>query len=396
MAAPNHAGKEIDVVVYGASGYTGRLVAEYLDRRRKENPSISFAMAGRSEEKLAAVRDEIGASADTPLIVADASDDASLKDMCAKAKVVLTTVGPYQLYGSDLVRICAETGTDYVDLCGEPTWMRSMIDAHEDAAKKSGARIVFSCGFDSIPFDLGVLFLQDAAKRDASAPARDVRTVVRKMKGKFSGGTAASLKATMAAAFKDPEIVNLLKNPFALAPGFEGPKQPSGSKPKLDEELGVWLAPFVMAPINTKNVHRSNFLMGHAYGADFTYNEMLMTGPGEAGEKAAAAVASDNSLMSDEAPKPGEGPTKEERETGHYEALIIGKTADGKELRVSVSGDRDPGYGSTSKMIAESALALVNECADAPGGIWTPASGLGAPLIDRLTRHAGLTFATEA
>ncbi len=396
MSAPNHAGKDIDVVVYGASGYTGRLVAEYLDGRRKLDPSISFAMAGRSADKLAAVRAEIGADPETPLIVADASDEASLKDMCARAKVVLTTVGPYQLYGSDLVRVCAETGTDYVDLCGEPAWMREMIDAHEETAQKSGARIVFSCGFDSIPFDLGVLFLQDVAKREAGAPATAVRTVVRKMKGKFSGGTAASLKATMAAAFKDPELVALLKNPFALAPGFDGPKQPSGSKPRLDEDLGVWLAPFVMAPINTKNIHRSNFLLDHAYGADFTYSEMLMTGPGEAGEKAATAIAGDNSLMSDDAPKPGEGPTKEERDTGHYEALIIGRMADGAEVRVSVSGDRDPGYGSTSKMIAEAALCLVNERADAPGGIWTPAAALGAPLIERLSAHAGLKFETEA
>ncbi|MBI1393413.1 MAG: saccharopine dehydrogenase [Alphaproteobacteria bacterium] len=389
----NHDGKPFDVAVYGASGYTGRLVAEYLSQRQAADSGISFAMAGRNLDKLAAVREEIGAPADTPLVEADAEDAESLASLCSRSKVVLTTVGPYQLYGSDLVRICAETGTDYVDLCGEPAWMRLMIDAHEATARKSGARILFSCGFDSIPFDLGVLFLQQHARDRFGEPLSDVETVVRKMKGTFSGGTAASLKATMAAAFKDPTILEHLKNPFALAPGFSGAKQPSGSKPMHHDGLGVWLAPFVMAPINTKNVHRTNFLLDAAYGKGFTYREMLMTGPGEKGEAAARALASDTSLMSDDGPKPGEGPTREEREAGHYEALIIGRNDSGKELRISVSGDRDPGYGSTSKMIAEAALTLVHERADAGGGIWTPGAALGEALIDRLTRHAGLSFA---
>ncbi len=270
-----------------------------------------------------------------------------------------------------------------------------MIDAYEETAKASGARIVFSCGFDSIPFDLGVYFLQEEAKKKFGKPCTEVKGLVRKMKGTFSGGTAASLKATMAAAFKDPKVIELLKNPYALAPGFEGPKQPSGSKPQYDEEMGVWLAPFVMAPINTKNVHRSNFLMGEAYGDDFRYSEMLIAGPGDEGEATAKAVAGDNSLMGDDAPKPGEGPTKEEREAGCYDIVFIGKTADGEEIRVSVTGDMDPGYGSTSKMIAEAALCLVRDRTDTPGGIWTPAPAMGAALIDRLTKNAGLTFAVE-
>ena len=390
MAAPNHSGKEIDVVVYGASGYTGRLVAEYLNKTYGD--SIRWAMAGRNKEKLEAVRDEIGAPASVPIIIADGGDPASLDEMCRAAKVVLTTVGPYQIYGSDLVRACAETGTDYVDLCGEPNWMREMIDRYGEQAKASGARIVFSCGFDSIPFDIGVQFIQAHATKKFGKPSAAVRTVVTKMKGTFSGGTAASLKATMTEAFKDPNLIALLKNPFALAPEFNGPKQPSGSKPKYDEELDTWLAPFVMAPINTKNIHRSNFLLGHAYGEEFTYNEMFMTGPGEKGEAMAKAVASDNSITSDDAPKPGEGPTKEERETGYYEALLIAKSASGEEIRATVSGDRDPGYGSTSKMIAESALCLVLDSTETPGGIWTPASALGAPLLARLEAKAGLAF----
>lgn len=395
MTAPNHAGKEFDVIVYGASGYTGRLVAQYLARQYGSDKDLRWAMAGRSADKLAAVRDEIGAPEDTPLVVADAADPASVNAMVARAKVILTTVGPYQLYGSDLVAACAKAGTDYVDLCGEPSWMRQMIDAHEADAKASGARIVFSCGFDSIPFDLGVLFLQEEAKKKFGKPCTEVKGRVRKMKGTFSGGTAASLKATMAAAFKDPKIIELLKSPFALAPGYDGPKQPSGSKPQFDEGLDVWLAPFVMAPINTKNVHRSNFLMDAAYGDDFRYSEMLITGPGDQGEAAAKAVAGDNSLMGDDAPKPGEGPTKEEREAGHYDVLLIGSTSDGGEIRVGVTGDMDPGYGSTSKMIAESAICLVRDRTDTPGGIWTTAPAMGAALIERLIANAGLTFAVE-
>ncbi len=395
MGAPNHAGKDFDVIVYGASGYTGRLVAEYLDQRYGDDDSVSWAMAGRNEDKLKAVRDEIEIDPSTPLVIADGGDVKSLEDMAARAKVVLTTVGPYQLYGDDLVRVCAEKGADYVDLCGEPGWMRNMIDAHEATAKSSGARIVFSCGFDSVPFDLGVYYLQQKAKAETGAPCKDVQTVVRKMVGKFSGGTAASLKATMAAAFKDPALVAILKSPFALTPGFDGPKQPSSSKPRYYEPLDTWLAPFVMAPINTKNVHRSNYLLGHSYGDDFTYAEMMMTGGGEDGEKRAAAVAQDNSLMSDDGPKPGEGPTKEEREAGHYDALMVGQTADGQEFRACVTGDRDPGYGSTSKMIAESALCLVADRPETPGGVWTSAPAMGDALVERLIKNAGLTFSYE-
>ncbi|MEO0399600.1 MAG: saccharopine dehydrogenase NADP-binding domain-containing protein [Pseudomonadota bacterium] len=391
----NHQNKDIDVVVYGASGYTGRLVAAYLDKTYGADGAFRWAMAGRNKDKLAAVRDEIGAPSTTPLIIADGDDDASLKAMAAQAKVILTTVGPYQLYGSGLVEICAETGTDYVDLCGEPGWMRQMIDAHGEKAAASGGRIVFSCGFDSIPFDLGVNYLQQKAIAETGAPCTEIRGLVRQMKGTFSGGTAASFKATMAAAFKDPALVEVLKSPFGLTPGFEGPRQPSGSKPFYDEGLGLWIAPFLMAAINTKNVHRSNALLSHPYGEDFVYSEMLITGPGNGGEKMAKAVASDQSLLGDDAPKPGEGPTKEERENGLYDVLFIGKTKDGGELRASVAGDMDPGYGSTSKMIAEAATCLVRDRTDTAGGIWTPAAAMGDALIERLTTHAGLTFKYE-
>lgn len=383
--------KTYDIVVYGASGFTGRLVAEYLAGQYGQTEDLRWAMAGRSAEKLASVRDEIGAPADTPLVVADASDPASLQAMVESTKVVLTTVGPYQLYGSELVAACARAGTDYVDLCGEPTWMRQMIDMHEETAKQSGARIVFSCGFDSVPFDLGVHFLQSAAIEKFGQPMSYVRGRVRKMQGTFSGGTAASLKATMAAAAKDPNVLKLLRDSYALAPGHKGPEQPKGTKPLYDEVIDSWCAPFIMAPINTRNVHRTNFLSGYPYGEEFLYDEMFVTGPGEKGEAMASAIANDDSLGREGGPKPGEGPSKEEREAGFYDVWFVGTDGD-KRIEAVVTGDKDPGYGSTSKMIAEAAISLVQDPLNTAGGIWTSAPAMGDHLIKRLVNSAGLTF----
>ncbi|MEM6774037.1 MAG: saccharopine dehydrogenase NADP-binding domain-containing protein [Pseudomonadota bacterium] len=385
--------RELDIVIYGASGFTGRLVAEYLTA--KNGHGLRWAMAGRNAEKLAAVRDEIGAPADTPIVTADSADPASIKAMAESCRVVITTVGPYQLYGAELVAACAAAGTDYVDLCGEPLWMADMIAAHGDAAAASGARVVFSCGFDSIPFDLGVLFLQDAAKESLGGVCPRVRGRVRAMNGEFSGGTAASLGATMAAIQKEPELLQKLVDPFCLADGFRGPEQPADNKPREDELLGQWVAPFIMATINSKNVHRSNALMGHPYGEDFRYDEMMLTGPGEQGKAVAEMVASSNPLGGEDAPKPGEGPSRESREAGNYDILFVGTSADGQEIRAGVSGDMDPGYGSTSKMIAESAVCLIEDCADVSGGIYTPAPVLGQRLIKRLMAHAGLDFRRE-
>ena len=382
--------REFDIIVYGATGYTGRLVAEYL----KDKNGLKWAMAGRSADKLVEVRDLIGAAADTPLIVADASDPDTLDAMVKRTKVVLTTVGPYQLYGNVLVAACVANGTHYTDLCGEPAWMRQKIDQHDAAAKASGARIVFSAGFDSIPFDLGVLMLQKHCVATFGAPAPRVKGRVRAMKGTFSGGTAASLKATMAAAAKDPAVIGYLTNPFSLSADFAGPPQPAGNKPEYDESLGSWATNFVMAPINTKNVHRTNHLRGHAYGADFVYDEMMLTGPGEQGEAIAKHVASTPMMGGADDPKPGEGPTKEERDTGFYDILFVAEYPDGRTARFSVKGDRDPGYGSTSKMISETAIAL---CAhNGPGGVTTPGAALGEQLVDRLQKNAGLTFAVES
>ena len=275
--------RDFDIIAYGATGYTGQLVAEYLNRLYGEGSNIRWALGGRSQAKLETVRDDLGLPQDTPLVVADTSDQASVEAMVKRAKVILTTVGPYQLYGSDLVAACAEHGTGYVDLCGEPAWMHEMITTHNETAKANGARIVFSCGFDSIPFDLGVYFLQQEAKRTLGKPVSRVKGRVRAMEGTFSGGTQASFTATMAAAAANRELYGILANPFALTEGFQGPEQPRGDKPEYDAALGSWATEFIMASINTKNVHRSNLLLGHPYGEDFVYDEMLLTGDGEQG-----------------------------------------------------------------------------------------------------------------
>ncbi|MEE4278444.1 MAG: saccharopine dehydrogenase NADP-binding domain-containing protein [Halieaceae bacterium] len=385
--------REYDIVIFGASGFTGRLVAEYL--ATVGGHGLRWAMAGRSAEKLASVRAEIGAPEATPLVVADSADADSLRELVENTRCVISTVGPYQLYGTGLVAACAAAGTHYVDLCGEPLWMADMIAAHSEAARASGARIVFSCGFDSIPFDLGVLFLQDAARETLGAPCERVRGRVRAMKGEFSGGTAASLGATMAAIKEQPELLHKLIDPFCLAEGFKGPEQPADNKPMEDEVLGQWVAPFIMATINSKNIHRSNALMGHPYGENFRYDEMLVTGSGEQGKAVAEMVASSNPLGGEDAPKPGEGPSREAREAGSYDVLFIGTDGQGGEVRASVSGDLDPGYGSTSRMIAESAVCLIEDCGDLPGGIYTPAPAMGQRLIARLVKHAGLEFRRE-
>ncbi|OXE35135.1 MAG: saccharopine dehydrogenase [Phenylobacterium zucineum] len=378
---------EFDIIVYGATGFTGRLVAEYLAQTYGVDGEAKWAMAGRSADKLAAVRDEIGAPANTPLIVADAGDGASVKAMVSRTKAVLTTVGPYQLYGSDLVAACAAAGTDYLDLSGEPTWMHAMIGAHEAAAKASGARIVFSCGFDSIPFELGVLFTQGLAKAKFGHPVPRVKGRVRNMRGGLSGGTAASGKATLAAMQKDPSLMGVMMNPFALTPGFQGPAQPTGTQKAVDPDLGLEVGPFMMAVINTKNVHRSNLLQGHTYGTDFVYDEMSVVAPGSSTEFTDLGGAG--------GPQPGEGPSKDERENGFYDLVFIGVDADGSQVRGAVYGDKDPGYGSTSKIIAESAICLVKDCPEVPGGIWVPGAAMGQRLIDRLHTRAGLTFTEE-
>ena len=383
--------REFDVVVFGASGYTGKLVAEYIQSEYEENGSVKWAIAGRNREKLKGIRKELGLRTDLSILEVDSNDQDSLNAMTSSTKCVLTTVGPYQLYGSNLVESCAKNGTDYVDLTGEPGWMYEMINAHKETAQASGARIVFSCGFDSIPFDLGVYFVQQAARDKFGKPAQHVRGRVKAMNGEFSGGTIASLGATMATLKKKPELIKVLANPFSLTEGFEGPAQLDDSKVLLDEKLNMWVAPFVMAPINTKNIHRSNALLDHQYGEDFCYDEMMIAGEGEEGKQIADAMTSTNPMGGDNVPQPGEGPSKESREQGNYDVLFFADLGE-ESIEARVTGDMDPGYGSTSKMIAESAICLIQDCSDLPGGIYTPAPAMGDKLIHRLVKKAGLTF----
>ena len=384
--------REFDIIIYGASGYTGRLVAEYL-QAEYAGTDLKWAMAGRNAEKLQTVAGEMKIGGNVAIITANSDEPDSLAALAARTKAVITTVGPYQLYGEPLVKACAEASTDYVDLCGEPAWMKDMIDRYDTAAKKSGARIVLSCGFDSIPFDLGVYHLQQLAINQHGGACERVRCRVRSMKGTFSGGTAASFMETMKRAQKQPEILEWLKDPFSLSPE-KGAPQPPIHKPMEEADLGSWATPFIMASINTKNVHRSNALMDYKYGRDFKYGEMVLTGPGEQGEQLAKGMAKTNTF-GDNPPKPGEGPTKEERETGSYDVMFVGDAPNGTRLITSVKGDKDPGYGSTSKMIAEAAMTLVKN-SNGGGGVMTPAPAMAEPLIARLTAHAGLTFTVES
>ena len=385
--------KSFDVVIYGATGFTGKLVVEYMQEKYGNDEDVSWAIAGRSKEKLIAVSEDLKVGSNVPHLLVDSNDTDSIVSMVQQTKCVLTTVGPYQLYGANILQQCVIHGVDYVDLCGEPGWMHEMINEHAEQAKETGARIVFSCGFDSIPFDLGVYFLQKEVIARHGQPASNVRGRVRAMNGEFSGGTAASLGATMASLKEKPELFEVLVNPFALSNGFTGPEQAQDSKPIYDDKLETWVAPFFMAPINTKNVHRSNALMDHLYGEDFCYNEMWIQGPGEEGKTAAEFVGSMNPLA--DAPAPGEGPSKESRDNGNYDVLFCADLADGSTLHAAVSGDMDPGYGSTSKMIAESAICLVKECPHLIGGIYTPAPAMGEKLIARLQANAGLDFRLE-
>lgn len=403
--------KPFDLIVFGATGFTGRLVAEYLHKTYGASGPVTWAMAGRNLDKLAEVRRQIQAPESLPLRQADAGDARSLAALVAQARVVISTVGPYQLHGEPLVQACADAGTDYVDLCGEPGWMAQMIARHDAAARASGARIVFSCGFDSIPFDLGVVYLQAEARRRFGKPLQRVRGRVRVMKGGFSGGTMASALATVEAMGRDSALARTMADPFALTPGFRGPAQPEGESAAYDDAAQAWTGPFVMAAINTKNVHRTNALRGHAWGSDFVYDERMLTGPGARGERRAKALARTAKLQKAllgfgparkllrrfALPKPGEGPSLRERESGRYELVFIGDTAGGQRLSAVVRGDRDPGYGSTCKLISESAMCLAKEIGHdlAAGGVWTPGAAMGLVLVRRLQARAGLSFAVE-
>ena len=403
--------KTFDVIIFGATGFTGRLVAEYLNSTYGVGGEVAWAMAGRSLAKLEEVRGLIGAPESLPLLVAEAADAVGLAKLVRQAQVVIATAGPYQLHGRALITACAQAGTDYVDLCGEPAWMAQMIPLLDAPARTSGARIVFSCGFDSIPFDLGVVFLQDEAQRRFGVPLQRVGARVKTIRGGMSGGTVASGLATLEQIARDPALARTMADPFALTPGFRGPPQPDGNSALFDELTQCWTGPFMMAAINTKNVHRTNLLRGHPWGRDFAYDERVVTGTGLAGAAAAQMLALGTRVqpallgfapLRDLAlrfvlPRPGQGPTRRQREAGRYVIDFVGLTADGRNLKARVRGDRDPGYGSTSKMISETALCLVKDVdrSTTGGGVWTPGAAMGLTLARRLQARAGLTFAIE-
>lgn len=401
--------RELDVIVYGATGFTGKLVAEYLAGEYGVDRELRWAIAGRSKDKLEQVRAGLGEAAGTlAVIVADSDDGNALASMAARARVVLTTVGPYALYGSKLVNACVSAGTDYCDLAGEVQWIRKMIDTHHESARESGARIVHCCGFDSIPMDMGVWFLQDEAKRRYGAYCERIALFVKATKGGPSGGTLASIANLIEEAREDREVARVLTHPYSLNPEGEreGPDDYDQKKVLFDEDAGCWTAPFVMAGVNTKIVRRSNALAGYPYGRDFRYREAVLTGGGVGGWlKGNSMTLGIGGLMLGMSlgptrrflqrfvlPKPGEGPDREARETGFFNLMQIGHLPDGTRIRTRITGDRDPGYGSTSKMLAESAVCLAHDKLDTPGGVRTPAAAMGRNLLDRLVSKAGLTF----
>ncbi len=401
MVAPR---SKHDIVIFGATSFVGQILCRYMvGRHGTDGSSVQWAIAGRNEQKLAAVADSTGA--DVPQIIADASDADAIAALCASTKLVISTVGPYALYGSKLVAAVAEAGIDYCDLTGEPQWMQKMIDRYQDRAVETGARIVHACGFDSVPSDLGVWYTQQQAIEQFGEPCTAISMGVKAMKGGASGGTVASMMNMLDEVAAEPELRQVLGNPYALAEkgDREGPKQPNVTLPVHDDGLDSWLAPFVMAATNTRVVFRTHSLLGHPWGDDFTYGEAMMMGDGFGGRAkamsmsgamggfmGAATVGPMRKVMGRFLPEPGEGPTPEAQENGFYDMRFYGTTASGKEITTKVTGDRDPGYGSTSKILGEAALALLDS--DAEGGFWTPATALNDDLIERLVEHAGLTF----
>lgn len=398
-----------DLVVFGATSFVGQILTRYLLETYGVGQSLSWAIAGRSQDKLDKLKGDLGPNgAQLPVILADAADASGLRAMCEQTRVIISTVGPYALYGEPLVQACVRTGTDYCDLTGEVQWIRKMVERYEEEAKSSCARIVHCCGFDSIPSDMGVWFLQNKAEETFGAPCRDVRMRVKVAKGEFSGGTVASMMNVAKEAAADPQLRKELANPFSICPPEHRSttRQPSLKGAEFDKTFNVWLAPFVMGAINTRVVHRSNALQGARYGKEFTYDEAMMTGRGARGRLAsyaiigslagfftASAIKPTRWLVEKFVPRPGEGPSPEAQKAGFYDLRFVGRTEDGKTIITKVTGDQDPGYGSTGKMLGEAGMCLAFDVpAEQQGGFWTPASLLDGKLLERLTSKAGLTF----
>lgn len=404
--------KSFDIVVFGATSFVGQILCRYLMERYGVGGEVNWAIAGRSEPKLVTFKADLGPGAtDLPIITADAGDEVSLKAMCDQTRTVVSTVGPYALYGEPLVKVCVNEGVDYCDLTGEVQWISQMIQRYEARAKETGARIVHCCGFDSIPSDLGVFFLQQQAQAQFGEACPTVKMRVRAAKGEFSGGTVASMVNVAREAASNPALRKELANPYSLCPSDFRParRQHTVKAAEFDDDFGAWTAPFVMGAINTRVVHRSNALQHAAYGKEFGYDEAMLTGKGLKGRAAALGIAVGMggflvattikparwALERFVLPKPGEGPSPKAQEEGFFDLRFVGISTNGELIRTKVTGDRDPGYGSTGKMLGEAAMCLafdIDKEARQPGGFWTPASLFGQKAIDRLTANAGLRF----
>jgi short subunit dehydrogenase-like uncharacterized protein len=404
--------RELDVVLFGATSFVGRLTAEYLARAAP--PQTRIGLAGRSQQRLQELQASIGEPATHwPLFVADSGDAQALEKLALTTRVLATTVGPYRRYGLEVAGACASAGTHYADLTGEVLFMRETIDRFDAIAKESGARIVHSCGFDSIPSDLGVLALHEAAAADGTGELEDTTLVVRAMKGGASGGTVASLKDTIDDARSDRQLARVLLDPYALSPDREA--EPSlGAEGDMrtisnDRGLGMWIGPFIMGTINTRVVRRSNALQDWAYGRRFRYREVMGFGSGPLAAAQAGAVAggvvalaaglaiSPSRMVLDRVlPSPGEGPSESQRRNGFFRIELHTRTSSGARYLCRVAQQGDPGYLATSVMFGESSLCLAHDGESLPAraGVLTPATAMGDALIERL-RAAGQTLEVE-
>ena len=396
--------RDFDLILFGATGFTGRLVAEHL-ARSPDKPR--WAIAGRSREKLEAL------GLGVPVLVADALDREAVRALAGRTLVVCTTAGPYAKYGSELVAACADAGTHYCDLTGEVQWMRRMIDRHHDRARVTGARIVHTCGYDSIPSDLGTWALQQEFTARFGRPAQRVTALFGETSAAISGGTIASAMQTADEAAVDPEVRRLLADPYALDPEPRGPRPPAPDETAIgwNRHLRMFTAPFVMAAVNTRVVRRAHALAGQPWGEGFVYREVMST-PGTARGAVMAAAALGalgglalalwspklRGLLARRAPKPGEGPSKEVRERGHWKVRLVGEAGANGSANVlfyTASDRMDPGYGSTAKMLGEAALCLALDPLSSAGGVLTPSVARGGALLARL-RRVGLTFAVAS
>ena len=406
-------GRDLDVVVFGATGFVGRLTAEHLAAAAPRD--VRIGLAGRSRDRLQAVRDGLGdRAADWPLLVADSADDASLARLAGATTVVATTVGPYARYGLPLVRACAAAGTHYADLTGEVLFVRRSIDAAHETAVGTGARIVHSCGFDSVPSDLGVLLAAEQARADGAGELTDTTLLLVSARGGVSGGTVDSVRGLVDEARSSGEARRLLADPYSLSPDRPAEPDLGGERDSFGVRResaldGRWTAPFVMASFNTRIVRRSNALTGWAYGRGFRYREVMGVGrsplapvlagavaAGVGGLLAGLALPPTRFVLDRVLPAPGEGPGEKARQAGHFRTETTAGTTGGARYRATVAAKGDPGYAATAVMLGESALALALDGERLPdrAGVLTPATGIGQPLVDRL-RDAGMTLEVE-